>query len=913
MTKASPIVRSFNAGEVSVLVEGRTDLDRYPSSNRKMLNYVAAPQGPAIPRSGTYLMASAYNHAKKSLLVPFIFSESNALMLEFCDQKVRFHTNTGLLVRTPVAMTVIDDSPFKFTSAALTAAGGAIGMQVAFSGFPDAYNLNAEVATITNKVGDDYTVDIAHPAMALLTASVALVYMIDSPYAEADLPDVRDLQSLDVVYLVHPDVKPYKLKRRDTYDWVFEEVVFVDGPYMPENEEATTLTPSASGRHNPNMTNNTTPAGSTAFGSGITGANDFYRAFNDGDGTSYWESSTSQTGTLGYQNSVAFICNGYSIHLATTNDNTNYTIKDYAPSTWTFEGSNDGTNYTVLDSRINYVLFTNNKSAFFEIKNATAYAYYRIVVKAVTRNGALTPRIHSLMLRSTTSASLTITASSIVGINNDTGFQTTDIGRLIRVKGNDGTWRSLRITARSSTTVVTATLLGEPFSSLDAVTAWRLGYWSDTTGYPNALCFYQDRLWWVGSNVAPDMFAASVTGLYEKISQTEPDGTVLDTSAIVGRLNSRKLSRIRWIVGSNKGLLMGTGSQEFVISTAEGSDKTITPSNVKANESSARGSSKTEPVAIDSQVLYVQRSGRTLREFAYVYEADGYKSPSMSTLASHLGVSPFVKVTYTAEPYSIVWLLREDGLVKGLTYNRDENVVGWHSHDFSGGIVESISSIPSQDQLQDELWLVIRRTVDGQTRRYIEKMTRFWDFDMTIADAHYVDCAIRYEGAAITEFYGLQHLEGQVVYGLADGIPVGPLTVTGGMVTIPAEAENIIIGLGFDAEGETSRLENGAQDGTAQGKEKRIHCVSVNVWSSYGGEIGTWNEDMNVIEWTALTYPSNADEVETITLFSGILDPVTTAPGYEKQGSVAFRRKKEQPLPFNIVGLMPQLVTQDRG
>lgn len=913
MAKASPIIRSFNAGEVSPLMEGRTDLDRYPASNRSLLNYVAAPQGPAIPRSGTFYMADVYDHTKQSALLPFVFSETVSYQMEFCDSRVRFHTEDGILTQTPVAATMVSTSPFKFTSAALTAQGAAVGHEVALSGFGNQYNLNGVVGRITAKVGDDYTINLVHPALPMLTnITVSLVYHVASPYPSTDVLLLFVIQSLDVVYLLHPNKVTYKLKRYDTFNWVFEAVDYEDGPYLPTNETTTKITPSARGIATPTMTSNNTPSG-VCFGSSNSVNHEYYRAFNDELAKDYWESNVNQTGQIGYQAAAPFVCDGYCIYMALDNANTSYTSKDYAPSTFTFEGSNDGVNYTILDRQSIYVLYDNNKSVFFKLKNNTAYSYYRLNIDTCTRNGAINPRVRSLVLRSTASTSITLTASSTVGINNDQGFKASDVGRLIRMQGTDNTWRSLKITGYTSATVVTAQLLGEPFIGIEPIANWRLGYWSDTTGYPSRGSFYQDRLWFGGSNLYPDVFAGSVVGSYEDFTQTSANGEVLDTHAVVGRLNSRRMSRIKWLVGSNKGLLMGTGSQEYVLTSADGAGKTITPGNAKVEDSSSRGSSDTPPVPIDNQVLYVQRSGRTVREFAYNYEADGYKSPSMSMLASHLGVSPFVNAVYAAEPYSIVWMQRLDGSVVGLTYNRDENVVGWHRHDFAGGVVESMSVIPASNQLQDTLWMVIRRTVNGQTRRYIERLTRFWDFDMTIEDAHFVDCGLTYDGTPIQTVYGLQHLEGMAdVYGLADNIPIGPLTVSNGAVVLDQPASRITIGLGFDAAGETSRLENGATDGTALGKVKRMNNLSVNVWQSYGGELGTWNEDLQDVEWTPLDYPTALDEVETINLFSGILGPITPAAGYEKKGSVFFRRLKSVPLPFNIVALMPQLNVQDR-
>ena len=896
-------------------MEGRTDLDRYPSSMRAMLNAVAAPQGPFICRPGTEFLNFTYEDANKSVFVPFVFSETDFYMIEFANNRVRFFTETGLLTYAPVTVTAMTTGPFTFTSAGL---GASIGDEVAFSNFPSQYNLNGVVGKITNKVGNVYTMDTVFPALATLTTfKVARVYHIASPYSSAQIVDIKETPSLDVVYLFRGGTKTYKLQRTDTYNWAFVAVALVDGPYLAYDDSIkTTLTLSATGKATPDMTSNTLPSG-TCTGSSFLAGQDYYKAFDAAGNNTYWEADgagTAQQGIIEYDPASPFVCDGYSIQIPVNNADTSYTSKDYAPSNFTFEGWN-GAAWVVLDTQNNYVLYDNNKSVFFSIPNTTSYSKYRLNILGLTRNGNIRPRVKSLTMRSTTSAAgLTITASAVTGINNGLGFLATDVGRLIRIRGSDNNWRSLQITARASTTSITATLLGEPFPDLNPSATWRLGAYSDTTGYPNVGAFHDDRLYMGGSTSNPDFIAGSVTGAYENMAPTTAAGEVLATSGISIRLNSRRLSRVKWLSSNKDGLAVGTGSKEYLLRSQDSTNKTLNPKDgIKAVDSGSRGSSDCNIAEIDSQVLFPARGGRTLREFAYTYESDGYKSPSMSQLASHLGISPFIKQAYAAEPFSIDWCLRSDGTVVGLTYNRDENVVGWHRHDF-GGFVESIAVLPSSDQLRDVLWLIVRRTIGGVEKRCIEKLTKFWDFDSVLADAHYVDCALRYEGTPITTVYGLSHLEGRTdVYGLADDIPVGPFTVTGGKVTLNTAASNIVLGIGFESYGVTSRLENGAQDGTAQGKNKRMQNISLLLWESYGGEVGTWNKDTQAVEWVPLDTPAeDASEIETIALFSGILGPFTPAPGYEKDGSVYLRRPKDKPHPLNVVAIMPQMVTQDR-
>lgn len=633
-----------------------------------------------------------------------------------------------------------------------------------------------------------------------------------------------------------------------------------------------------------------------------------YLAFDDDADATYWASAQSQSGFIMYRTATPFVCDGYTVRVPRDNQDPNYVALDYAPSSFTFEAF-DGTDWIVLDEREDYVLYEGGKSIFFEIDNETAFEAYRLNVSKLRRNGLIEARVSGLTLRDVAAADITFTASQTDGINKGTGFVSTDVDRLMRVRASDGVWRPLKITAVVNTTTVRAKLMGEPFPNLKPMKSWRLGLWSDTTGWPDMVEFLDDKLWFGGTRSYPDTFAASVSQDYENMAPTDLFGVVLDDSAFVRTLNARKLSRIRWMKSDLKGMLIGTGYQEFMVSSTDGGG--ITVRNARARPAAFRGSKSVEPVQIDDQVLFVQRGGRALRELAFVFEADGYKAPSMSQLASHLGAKTFAEVVYSAEPHSILWVRRDDGSLVGLTYNRDENVIGWHRHDLSGGVVESMAVVPQKDELQDALWLTVRRFINGRNVRYIERLMPFWDFGDDISDAHFEDSGLRYEGSPSSVIYGLRHLEGEEVYGHADLYPVGPLIVKDGKVDLGFEASDVLLGLGFESEGVLQRVEAGSADGTAQGKPKRMHSAGLNVWSSYGGELGVYNEERDEIIYERLDYPVDFSETEKPALHTGFLPPVNPAPGYGPDGRLAFRRPKDSPFPFNVIALTPKLHTQD--
>lgn len=894
MAKASPALRSFNAGEFSVLMQGRTDVDRYPASLRELRNFITAPQGPVIRRSGTVHVARSCCDDSPSCLVPFVFARDQALNVEVSDGMFRFVTEDGVVTYDEVYAAVVSTEPLVINAPDL---GAEVGDQVALSGFPVQASLEGYIAHVTAVDGDEYTLDVSYSDAEDADAApkAARVYIVDAPYDADDLSSIRYLQSADVLYLFCEGKQPYTLSRFGALDWRAEPREFINGPYLDQNDEGVTLTPSGTA-------NRAALSLGTATNLGHAEGHPADDAFDTDQGT-WWQSDTDQRGRLEFTPTTPFACDGYAIFVARDNANTLYTNKDYAPADWTFEGW-DGTKWVTLDAQNGYVLYDGMRSTYFKLNNSAVYSKYALQVTACNRNGPLAPRVGQLVMTSADSKSLTLTASGTDGVNKDAGFAATDVGRLIRAKCSDGFWRNFRVTARSSATVVTATLLDDPLPNTGPMLDWRLGYWSDTTGWPTCGVFFEDRMWLGGGTEYPDLIAGSVTGAYDNYAQSDRGGEVLDESAVVVRLTNRELGRVRWLQSDERGLLVGTSAGNWVLSSAD-SREAINPRSLRARPSTARGAADVEAVKVDRQVLYVQRSRRTMREFAYVYEADGYKEPSMTQFASHIGSPYFAQIAYAAEPYSIVWVRRVDGTVAALTYNRDENVIGWHQHDF-GGVVESISVLPTSDQRQDALWLVVNR--DGV--RSIERMTAFWDFGSTLlADAHYVDDGLRYSGAAIDTVYGLRHLEGAEVVGLVNGVPYEFGTVTDGSVPLPEPATNVVVGLNFTSRLVSAGIEAGAADGTAQGKDKRVHGIAFHVWDSAGGDFGTvvdGDERFNPLPYSDAPF----EEVDPIRLHTGFIGPVTPAAGYGKDAVLIVQ--SDEPTPLNVIAILPQLHTQDR-
>ena len=512
-----------------------------------------------------------------------------------------------------------------------------------------------------------------------------------------------------------------------------------------------------------------------------------------------------------------------------------------------------------------------------------------------------------------TGAGVTVTASAVTGINDDTGFQTTDVGRLIRIK-ETGVWGYVKITGRTSTTVVTVTVV-KTLTNVDAKLDWRLGLWSDTTGYPGTSVFYEDRLVFGGATEAPGRIDGSKSGQYENFAPTATDGTVADSNAISYLINASSVNRIYWVADDENGLLIGSAGGCWAM-RASTLNEALTPTNVSAKRFTGFGSKNMQPVRAGQSTVYAQREGRVLR--AITYGTSKFAAKDVSIASSHITKTGLVELAYMQYPHETIWAVRTDGALLGVLYSKPEEsadpaIIGWHRHVLGGAfgsgdaVVESATVIPSADGTFEQLWLVVKRTINGATVRTVEYMTNFFESDVdAIADAFFVDCGLTYDGAATTTVGGLWHLEGQTVTILADGATHPTKVVSNGTVTLDRSATKVHVGLYEDADIESLRFEDGARDGTAQGKTQRMTGIAVRLDNTVGLKYGPTFDDLD-----ELPFRSSGDLTATaVPLFTG--DKQLPFHGdYTTEARVCLRQ--HMPLPSTVVGIYPRLVTQDKG
>ena len=477
-------------------------------------------------------------------------------------------------------------------------------------------------------------------------------------------------------------------------------------------------------------------------------------------------------------------------------------------------------------------------------------------------------------------------------------------------------------------TGITMSVTGTGYGSAPAVTIdpptaivasstafWRLGIWNSTDGYPSCVTFHQDRLVFAGTTNYPSRVDASNSGDYENFAPTGLTGTVVDSNALAFTLNSNAVNAITWLVSDEWGLLIGTTGAEWVIAPSN-TQQAITPSNVNAKPLSSYGSNALQPVRVGKATLFVQRTGRKLRELFYQFTYNTFQAVDISLISEHLTMGGLKQMALQLAPQQIVWIVRTDGTLIGMTYDRDQEVCGWHQHALGGysdagqtvaPLVESVASIPAPGTQRDEVWVVVKRYINGAVVRTVEVMAKMWEDGDSTPYTVFLDSSSQYDGVATTTISGLTWLKGQTVGVLTNGATHPDCTVSAsGTITLVRSATVVQVGLKYTSSGQTLPIEAGGGDGPSQGKLKRVYRSVVRFFQSVGISMGSAVEGVNA-------YPqpwrTSADLMDNgVSLFDG--DKRWSYEGtWDTEGKLYF--ETSDPLPCNITMLMAQLETQD--
>jgi hypothetical protein len=463
--------------------------------------------------------------------------------------------------------------------------------------------------------------------------------------------------------------------------------------------------------------------------------------------------------------------------------------------------------------------------------------------------------------------------------------------RIARLEAADSrVYGIVKVTGYTSPTQVTVNVVN-PVAKTTATKIWSEGAWSTSQGFPRTVTLHQGRIYYGGTERRPLSIWGSVVDDFQNLRlTTNNDGGLFLT------LSAKEANRLMWMESQDK-LLIGTSGNEWTLGAS--TDEGITPSNVTAQKQSSYGSKYLPAATINDVLLFVQRQGRKVRELVYVLDKDGWVAPDLTVLAEHVTSGEIVERSYQQQTDAIYWAVKGDGQLIGMTYERDQNVVGWHRHTTDGAF-ESVATIYGLDGT-DEVWLAVQRG----NQRFIERFYTQSRETFEAADKAnwwYLDCAVRYSGTANATMSGLSHLNGRTVDVLANGSVETPKTVAGGQITLDKARTTVLAGLPFTSTLQPMTIDiNNMADGTSRGRFKRIHRMVLALQKSLGGEVSTDQGQT----WQYLynrDFPDPMDASPPV--FTGDTE-VVTASDHDRNLQVMVRQN--QPLPLTVLALVAKI------
>ena len=823
--------RSFAGGELSPEMFGRIDDQKFQSGAAKLRNFIALPQGPAVNRPGTSFVREVKTSANRTRLIPFTYSTTQTMVLEFGNGYIRFHTQGATLLAG--------------TGAAYNGATPyVVGDMVSYGG-SNYYCILASTGNVPTNT--TYWFLISSPA-----------YEIPSPYASADLFDIHHVQSADVLTLVHPNYAPRELRRLGATKWTLVKIPFVPSVTSPSGVAVTAsrgeafnitaitqanpgsitlssahqfavgdsiyisgvggMTQLADGFYVVNTSatpalsvkNYTTgvPVNTTAFtaytsggtveyGSKIfdivnsyvvtaIGANGVDESLastsasatnnlyvNGAFNTITWSSVSGairyniykiQSGLYGYigqtaalsftDNNIApdmgittpiydttFYENGI-VSVPVTNGGTGYGTTLTGGSFSAVTITNGGTGYnsptlTVADPTGTGAVFTVGLTGgvITTIGITSAGSGYTAPIFVLSDNATLACTVPAYPSDPAgTGAVLTPVLSAVVkgavvlGVADATGT-----GAVLSAEITGGVITKVNVTSPGSnyTAPVVTVTSAAGGSSAAFGTPVLSGY-----NYPGAVSYFEQRRVFAGTTNSPQQLWMTRSGTESDMSYRLP---VNDDDRISFKVAAREANTIRHIVPLQQ-LMLLTSAAEWRVSPVN--SDAITPTTISVRPQSYIGANNVQPSIVNNSMVYCAARGGHIRELGYSWQSNGYITGDLSLRAAHLFDNyDIVDMCYGKSPHPLLWFVSSTGLLLGLTYVPEQQVGAWHQHD-TDGVFESCACVAEGNE--DHLYVVVKRTVNGNSVRYVERMSSN-AFD-SLEDCFFVDSGLTYDG-----------------------------------------------------------------------------------------------------------------------------------------------------------------------
>ena len=887
--------RSFAGGELSPEMFGRIDDQKFQTGAAKLRNFIALPQGPAVNRPGTKFVRAVKDSTKKTRIIPFTYSTTQTMVLEFGEGYIRFHTQGETLLAG--------------TGAAYNAATPyVVGAMVSYLG-SNYYCILASTGNLPTNATYWYPIPSA-------------AYEIPSTYVEADLFDIHYVQSSDVLTLVHPNYPPRELRRLGATQWTLTNISFV-----------------------PTVTSPTGVAVVASFG----------ERFN------IVSITKASPGWIVCSSEHQF-AKGDSVYISGVGGMIELTTGFYVVDTEAVVGLSvkDYTTGVPVDTSL-FGAYTSGGKIEYGTKIFDIVNYY--VVTAIAANGV----DESL-------ASASVSATNNLYVNG--AFNTI-------------TWSAVAGAIRYNVYKIQSGLYGyigqtQALSFTDDNIAPDMGIttpivetvFNSANNYPGAVSYFEQRRVFAGTINAPQQIWMTRSGTESDMSYHLP---VKDDDRISFKVAAREANTIRHIVPLQQ-LMLLTSAAEWRVSPVN--SDAITPTTISVRPQSYIGASNVQPSIINNSMVYCAARGGHIRELGYSWQSNGYITGDLSLRAAHLFDNyEIADMCYSKSPHPLIWFISSTGLLLGLTYVPEQQIGAWHQHD-TDGTFESCACVA--EGTEDHLYVVVKRTVNGNSVRYVERMASN-AFDSP-DDCFFVDSGLTYDGnnttgttitvsggtlwgptelltiTASTSIFaypaltdigdafvftatdgtqyrltiegctsatvvqarpdkvlsvafrnvattsygfarntlsGFSHLEGKTVSILADGAVLPSEVVVGGSITIDRAAVKIHVGLQYFSDLQTLPLAINIE-AFGQGRVKNINQAWVRVFRSSGLFVGPTSDKL-----TEAKMRTNEPYGSPPSLRSDEIN-VNITPTWAQGGQIYIRQA--DPLPLTVVGVTIEAV-----
>lgn len=685
--------RNFSGGELDPALHGSVDLTKYQTGLKTCLNTWVKRSGGLQNRPGTRFCGEVKSPTKFTRIIPFVFNNTQAYAIEMGEYYFRFIVNGSYLKEAAKTITGITQAnPGVVTS---NAHGYSNGQDVYISGIVGMTELNGRTLRVAGVTANTFTLTDFQGNAINTTGFTAYssggtaekIYTVGAAYEEADLNEINYAQSADVLTLVHENYAVQDLERLTATTFSIADKVF--GPSL--NVDAYYGFCGAA------------TAGATTVRYQVTVIDE-----NGEESAPLLEAGNAITGITNANPPVV-------THAAIPTARLNYVTNDivYLSGIGGMTELNDG-----------YYTITVLSATTFSLNGVDATSY-----GAFTAGGYVRRKWFSTTATAAASSTNTIEVKWDAVANSQRYSVYCDrtgsgvFGYLATVDHVPSTTQRIYIDIGAEPDYSdTPPEENNPFDSV--------------YNYPRAVGYTQQRLVLAGTVTNPETVWTSRTGQYSNFNKSFP---IKDDDSVEFTLQGRTVNNINHLLEVAK-LIVFTEGGEWSIEG--GTDGAITPSTIGAKQHTYNGTNRVAPIVVDGSALYVQARGTIIRDLAYTFETDGYRGNDISIFAAHLFEGKSVTaMAYQQSPNSIAWVLRDDGVLLGCTYIKEQQIIAWHRHE-TDGVIESICVIPEGDE--DVLYMVVQRTIDDVERRFVERMdTRLLDDQR---DMVFMDSVATYDG-----------------------------------------------------------------------------------------------------------------------------------------------------------------------